>query len=376
MGWALSHFAVEAAPLAFILYAVIWRILRKPNLHSPRSLWILHILGATTVALGTGMTRLATAYAFGGQIMQELWTNRGIGLIGPVGVPVVLSVGAVLFVRTKTGPGQLEEAKRSAVLRPNGGPGQGQGRGTTTTEKATTMANGWQRLWVVLSVVWLVTIFSVSLLRAPKPEFTEEELQPFRYAVSESELRSQLTLAEDALLSDRYDLLAARLGGTIQNPYEVPPSYFVPRPADDPYADLIQKYAVKKDRVPSRRPRIADQGDKMSVKEFARMIKEDNSSLAKFNEDVIVASVLAQYPQYRARIDGQSLADASNAYQHRNLAGRRAFEIVQSLANQAAIRQSRSRAIVGDLATAFVPLLLLYLLGWSISWIRRGFVQP
>ena len=45
-------------------------------------------------------------------------------------------------------------------------------------------------------------------------------------------------------------------------------------------------------------------------------------------------------------------------------------------ANQAAIRQSRSRAIVGDLATAFVPLLLLYLLGWSIGWIRRGFVQP
>jgi hypothetical protein len=58
----------------------------------------------TAVALGAGVTRLGVAYVVGGQTMQELWTNQGVGLVGPVGVPLLLSIGVVLFLRTKARP--------------------------------------------------------------------------------------------------------------------------------------------------------------------------------------------------------------------------------------------------------------------------------
>ncbi|MCG3773246.1 MAG: hypothetical protein JW395_0050 [Nitrospira sp.] len=101
MGWVLIHYSLEAMPLSVIIYAVTWRIVGGPKVHSERPVRTWHIIGATTVALGTGITRLVTAYVLGGHTMQELWTLQGIGLIGPGGVPVVLSIGAVLFVRLR-----------------------------------------------------------------------------------------------------------------------------------------------------------------------------------------------------------------------------------------------------------------------------------
>jgi hypothetical protein len=104
MGWVLVNYAIEATPLAVIVYAVMWRIIGKPKVDPLRLDRTSHVAGATTVVLGSGVTRLATAYVLGGQTMQDLWTNQGVGLVGPVGVPILLSIVVVRFLRTKARP--------------------------------------------------------------------------------------------------------------------------------------------------------------------------------------------------------------------------------------------------------------------------------
>ncbi|MBI4486744.1 MAG: hypothetical protein HY655_12105 [Acidobacteria bacterium] len=100
----LIHYSIEAAPISIIVYAVIWRLMSKRDGRRLQLDRMWHIAGGAATALGTGAARLASAYVLGGSVMQELWTNQGIGLIGPVGVPVVLAVGVVAFLRTKAAP--------------------------------------------------------------------------------------------------------------------------------------------------------------------------------------------------------------------------------------------------------------------------------
>ena len=61
MGWVLVGYAIEATPLAVILYALTWRVIGKPKVRPLRLDRTWHFIGATTVALGAGVTRLATA---------------------------------------------------------------------------------------------------------------------------------------------------------------------------------------------------------------------------------------------------------------------------------------------------------------------------
>jgi hypothetical protein len=51
-----------------------------------------HVVGGAATALGTGAAPLASVYVLGGSVMQDLWTNQGVGLIGPVSVPTVLAI--------------------------------------------------------------------------------------------------------------------------------------------------------------------------------------------------------------------------------------------------------------------------------------------
>lgn len=97
----LIHYSIEAAAISIIVYALMWRLMSKRDgrrLQLDRK-W--HIVGGAVTALGAGATRLASAYVLGGSVMQDLWTNQGIGLIGPVGVPILLSLCVVAFLRTK-----------------------------------------------------------------------------------------------------------------------------------------------------------------------------------------------------------------------------------------------------------------------------------
>ncbi len=97
----LVHYSIEAAPIAIIVYAVIWRLMSKRDGSRLELDRMWHLVGGVATVLGAGATRLASAYVLGGSVMQELWTNQGVGLIGPVGVPVLLGVCVVAFLRTK-----------------------------------------------------------------------------------------------------------------------------------------------------------------------------------------------------------------------------------------------------------------------------------
>jgi hypothetical protein len=97
----LVQYAIEATPIAVILYVVAWRVMGKPEGHQDRLRPTWHFIGAALVAIGAGVIRVATAYVLGGQAMLDLWTNSGVGLIGPVGVPALLSICVVALLRAK-----------------------------------------------------------------------------------------------------------------------------------------------------------------------------------------------------------------------------------------------------------------------------------
>lgn len=97
----LLHYCVEAAPLAVILYALAWRIMGRRKGQKLRLDRSWHLIGATMVIVGVGMARVATAFVLGGDSMQDLWSNQGIGLVGPIGVPIVLSGGATAILRRR-----------------------------------------------------------------------------------------------------------------------------------------------------------------------------------------------------------------------------------------------------------------------------------
>jgi hypothetical protein len=97
----LIHYSIEAAAISIIVYALMWRLMSTRDgrrLQLDRK-W--HIVGGAATALGAGATRLASAYVLGGSVMQDFWTNQGVGLIGPVGVPVLLAGCIGAFLRTQ-----------------------------------------------------------------------------------------------------------------------------------------------------------------------------------------------------------------------------------------------------------------------------------
>jgi len=97
----LIHYSIEAAFISIIAYALLWRLMSKRDGRRLQLDRRWHVVGGAATALGAGATRLASAYVLGGSVMQDLWTNHGVGLIGPVGVPSVLGVVIVTFLRTK-----------------------------------------------------------------------------------------------------------------------------------------------------------------------------------------------------------------------------------------------------------------------------------
>jgi len=222
--------------------------------------------------------------------------------------------------------------------------------------------NGWQRLWVVATVAWSVIVLTLTLNAGVSGAFTEEELRPFIDAVPDRAVRARLTKSENAVLSDRTELLVGMIGGNIVNPYRQP----------DPKA-LPELESAAQNGFDANALGKAPTGPGLSVAEFARRLKRTYRDLADKNDDVIVANVLARYPVYHGVVDPQSLAAASNTYDETIAAQRHTSEITRSLATAAATRQRRERAIEISLMTVVISSALLYLLGWSVAWVRHGF---
>jgi hypothetical protein len=95
MGWVWLNYSAEALPLATILYALTWQVLRRHRDGTLQLSWPWHLLGVVVVAFGAGIARIASALIISGRTMQALWSSQGIGLIGPVIIPIILSAGVL-----------------------------------------------------------------------------------------------------------------------------------------------------------------------------------------------------------------------------------------------------------------------------------------
>ena len=84
------EYSVEAAAVCGMLYYLTWRVLRskKPFLQDLETRW--HFGAFVGTCLIAGAARIATALLLGGTMMERLWNNQGIGLIGPVLIPIII----------------------------------------------------------------------------------------------------------------------------------------------------------------------------------------------------------------------------------------------------------------------------------------------
>ena len=99
MGSVWLNYSAEALPLATILYALTWQVVRRHQDGPLQLRWRWHLLGVVVVAFGAGGARIATALIISGRTMQTLWSSQGIGLIGPVVFPIILSAGVLVLLR-------------------------------------------------------------------------------------------------------------------------------------------------------------------------------------------------------------------------------------------------------------------------------------
>jgi hypothetical protein len=96
---------------------------------------------------------------------------------------------------------------------------------------------------------------------------------------------------------------------------------------------------------------------------------------ATLSDDVLVARVLGKYPEYRARVDPRAVAEASHRFDEEIGVQKRVTTITHEIVTQALVREKRTMMARIALAAWALPAAVLYALGWSVGWIRRGFKQ-
>jgi len=218
--------------------------------------------------------------------------------------------------------------------------------------------NGWQRLGVALTVVQALFVLVIAWsVRPTETDVADHEIRARTDDVSDVAIRAQLTPAENATLSDPSELWVAKVGGELINPY------VAPNPESVPALNLSapNRTALRPSSVP------------MSVREFAQLVKSKYPEVARFSDDVLVADVLAKYPDYRADVDPRAISEASKRFDEEIAVQRRVATVAQSIAKAALVHEKRIRASWMAFAAWVIPSLLLYGLGWTVGWVRRGF---
>jgi hypothetical protein len=149
--------------------------------------------------------------------------------------------------------------------------------------------NGWQRLWVAVTLMWLCVVLVLGY-----------GLWPTSASVSKGDVYARMSEASAKWLIDFYDVLAAQAGGRSEQP-----DGFIP-----------------------------DKG-----------------------ETVDIGGHLVQFAAGATEADMKRVAGEYYAALRQALAARRIKFAVQSV------------------AFFSVPAVCLYLFGWSVAWIRRGFAD-
>jgi hypothetical protein len=212
--------------------------------------------------------------------------------------------------------------------------------------------NDWQRFWVVICALWGAAVLGFAWMILPTTA-PEREISSQMGNISDSAIRARLNKEENSALSDA-ELNLGKFGGRLINPYTEPNPQSVPQPK------------------PSDRP-LNISSTLLSVSEFARLVKAKYPEYSNTADDVVVADVLERYPVYRDQVDPRAVAEASQRYENTINAQKRATEIARSLAETSLVHRTQLLRMSSALAFWVGSSALLYFLGWSVGWIRRGF---
>ena len=189
---------------------------------------------------------------------------------------------------------------------------------------------GWQRLWILVTVLWLPPVALLTYWDWPRA-----------FGISKSDVYGRMKPDDGHRLTDYYDVMATRLGGT---------NVAVPRTTQ-----------LQQDK------------DFMTAP-----IKEQKAYLAYTDPDFAKASPLDQnaYLGHITGITGPTVdIDGHNVQFVQNVSQE---EMNQTSRNyDSVLRQilRRQRAVVLGQAFAFwaVPAIALYAIGMACRWVRRGF---
>jgi hypothetical protein len=221
--------------------------------------------------------------------------------------------------------------------------------------------NGWQRLWIVIAVLWAVVVLLVTWGSWPtNADLSEKEISTRLSDVPDAAIRHELTAVENATLAtDAAELLVAKVGGHIENPYADPDLTSVPEP--DP------QWRATQTTTSTQKPSV------LSIHEFAQRIKAKYPQYAGWSDDVLTGGVLAKYPVYRDQVDPHEVAAASQRYDDLIKVQAHISAIAKTIATETLVASKRKNAVLTAIAAWLGPIAVLYAMGWSVAWIRRGF---
>jgi hypothetical protein len=223
--------------------------------------------------------------------------------------------------------------------------------------------NGWQRLWVVVAVLWALPVLVITWSVWPtSANLSEKEVSASLDAVPDAMIRAELTPAENATLARNSpaEFWVGKVGGRLENTYAAPDLTSVP----DPAPEWLSTAGPTPAGVPL-----------LSVREFAELVKAKFPVYADLSDDVLTARVLAKYPQYRFRVDPRAVATASQKIDELIAVQARVTTITRTIAIRDRLRAKRTRMALIAVAAWALSVAVLYALGWSLGWVRRGFKQ-
>jgi hypothetical protein len=194
--------------------------------------------------------------------------------------------------------------------------------------------NGWQRLWVLLAVLWLLPVAFFTYELWPQPAF-----------ISKGNVYMQLKHDDGGRLTDYYDVLATMFGGT--------------NAADSP---LIVRLRQDKDFL-------------------AASTKEQKAYLADADPEFKRASTTNQnaYLDHitgrtgpSVEIDGTTVQFVADLPQEdMNQTARAYHEVTRGI-----LIHEREVVLAKAFAYWLIPALTVYAMGLAIVWVRRGFYRP
>jgi hypothetical protein len=202
-----------------------------------------------------------------------------------------------------------------------------------TTERSTAQMrlNGWQRLWVLAAVLWLLPVILFSFAGWPTTA-----------GISKADVYYRMKPDDGHRLTDYYDVMASRLGGT---------NAVTPRIA-----------ALQQDK-----DFLA--GSTKDQKAYLSSIDPDFGKASPLDQNAYLGHITG-ITGPTVDIDGHSVQFIRDVPQEDMNQTARAYHT--------ALRQiltHKRAALVGEVfAFWMIPAITLYALGWAIRWVRRGFL--